>query len=169
MNLTTNTGLANALLKQLTAQRLSVEGLLGFSDSEPLPISWGEILPMTYLAPGNFSALPPVVLMGMPTRRFNHSAEMVGELLALGKAVGAFLEERPERVAWVVSADLAHTHLASGPYGFCPCAQPFDDAVHRWLTTLNRSALTDDAAREQKRGADSCGFTGLVLLEGGIG
>lgn len=166
MNLTTDTRLANTLLDRLTAEGLNVEGLLGFSDSEPLPISWGEILPMTYLAPRNFSALPPVVVMGMPTRRFNHSAEMVGELITLGNAVGAFLEDRPERVAWVVSADLAHTHLASGPYGFCPCAQPFDEAVQRWAARGDSAALLVNATKYQKLGAASCGFTGLVALEG---
>merc|ERR1719265_170821 len=106
--------------------------------------------------------------MGIPLRRFNHSADMVPELLSLGHAIAANLNSRDERVAWVVSSDLAHTHLASGPYGYCPCAQPFDEAVHRWLTTLNGSALTIDATEEQKQGADSCGFTGLVLLEGAI-
>mmetsp|Transcript_84776 Transcript_84776/g.154561 ORF Transcript_84776/g.154561 Transcript_84776/m.154561 type:complete len:135 (+) Transcript_84776:2-406(+) len=93
---------------------------------------------------------------------------MINEMLSMGGRAAAILDARPERIAWVVSSDLAHTHLASGPYGFCSCAQPFDDAVHQWLTKLNSSALITDATEEQKRGADSCGFTGLVLLEGAI-
>merc|ERR1719188_1777362 len=102
--------------------------------------------------------------MGMPTRRFNHSAEMVAELLVLGKVIGGFLEVRRERIVWLVSSDLAHTHLASGPYGFCTCAQPFDDAVQRWAADGNSSALLVEAAENQKLGAASCGFTGLVAL-----
>ena len=31
-----------------------------------------------------------------------------------------------ERVVIVISADLAHTHLASGPYGYSNESEPFD-------------------------------------------
>ena len=34
----------------------------------------------------------------------------------------------------LVSSDLAHTHLASGPYGYSPAAEPFDLAVGRWAS-----------------------------------
>lgn len=36
-----------------------------------------------------------------------------------------------ERVVVVISADLAHTHSADGPYGYSPAAQPFDRACGR--------------------------------------
>ena len=31
-----------------------------------------------------------------------------------------------ERVVVVISADLAHTHLSSGPYGYSNTSEPFD-------------------------------------------
>ena len=31
-----------------------------------------------------------------------------------------------ERVVVVISADLAHTHLSSGPYGYSNASEPFD-------------------------------------------
>ena len=37
-----------------------------------------------------------------------------------------FLEARSERIAVVISADLAHTHKASGPYGYSNASEPFD-------------------------------------------
>lgn len=166
MNLTTNVGLAGDLLLTLQADKSPVEGLQGFSDSEPLPISWGEILPMSYLSPTDPTIRPRVVILGIPTKRFNHSAEMVDELLDMGRRIGHFLESRTERIAWLVSSDLAHTHLASGPYGFCSCAQLFDDAVERWAADSDSDALLRDATLYQKLGAASCGFTGLVMLEG---
>jgi len=141
----------------------------GFSDSQPLPVSWGEILPLSYIWNSSVGVpFPLVVVMSVPYRRFNRSYEMVDEMVAMGGAVAQVLDARPERIAWVVSSDLAHTHLASGPYGYCPCAQPFDDAVGQWLRTLNSSRLVQDASEEQRRGASSCGFTGLVLLSGAI-
>merc|ERR1711974_518305 len=80
--------------------------------------------------------------------------------------IGRFFEKLEKKLAWIVSSDLAHTHMASGPYGFCTCAQPFDDAVQRWAESGEPSALLVDATRNQQLGAASCGFTGLVTLEG---
>ena len=70
-------------------------------------------------------------------------------------------------VLWLVSADLAHTHLKSGPYGYCPCAEPFDAACGRWAQGAGLEAL-QEARRHQGAGAMSCGFTGLVALQGGL-
>ena len=47
-------------------------------------------------------------------------------------SIGIFPSDEVHISTRVVSSDLAHTHLASGPYGYCPCAQPFDDAVIEW-------------------------------------
>ncbi len=54
-------------------------------------------------------SMPPVVVLSLPSRRYDHSVSMVDELLALGRAVHGALDELDERVAVVVSGDLAHT------------------------------------------------------------
>jgi hypothetical protein len=76
----------------------------------------------------------------------------------------------------LVSSDLAHTHLADGPYGFCSCALAFDRAISAWVEPQGsnsevrrerrRAALLQEAALQQMLGAKACGFTGLVLLQG---
>lgn len=43
-----------------------------------------------------------------------------------GAELFSILEPLKERVAIVVSADMAHTHLASGPYGYSNASEPFD-------------------------------------------
>lgn len=48
---------------------------------------------------------------------------------------------------------------------FSPDAEPFDKACGRWAATLEKEALTVDAAKLVNK-ALSCGFTGLVMLEG---
>lgn len=164
LNFTTPSAVARSLLQRLKARSLPVEGLEGFSDSQPLPISWGEILPLTYLR--SYGKLPPVVPMSFPLRRFNHSAEMFDELLLLGSEIGQFLDQLPQRVLWLVSADLAHTHLKTGPYGYCPCAQPYDDACSKWAAAGGSLEALQDAKEYQRKGAMSCGFTGLVALQG---
>jgi len=66
-----------------------------------------------------------------------------------------------------VSADLAHTFEASGPYGFNKDAAPFDEALRQWVTTLSSAALLE-RARGLVPGALSCGYTGLVMLHGAL-
>ncbi|CAE7825437.1 unnamed protein product [Symbiodinium microadriaticum] len=175
MNFTSPQGLAMQLLEHLQKEKLPAEGLRGFSDAQPLPISWGEILPLSFVQKAREEQgldLPPVLLMSFPLRRFNHSDSMVPELLRLGSATADFLEALPQRVAWIVSADLAHTHLATGPYGYCPCAQPFDDAVVRWAKDLPAESAAEALLHEgrgwQRAGAASCGFTGLVAAHGAM-
>ena len=63
------------------------------------------------------------------------------------------------------TSDLAHTHLASGPYGYSKAAEPFDQAVGQWASTLEPKPLLV-TARSLVADALSCGYTGLVLLHG---
>ena len=73
--------------------------------------------------------------------------------------------QSPSLLAVVASADLAHTHLQSGPYGYSPAAEPFDLAVGAWAATLEGTWLTDTAAALADD-ALSCGFTGMVMIQG---
>ena len=52
-----------------------------------------------------------------------------------------------------------------GPYGYSEAAQPYDDAAAQWAGTLQESALLIQAA-EYADHAKTCGFTGLVMLQG---
>merc|ERR1711871_1096789 len=118
--------------------------MTAFADSEPAELGWGEVVPLSFM---NSSALtttatrharlrarrvtyahaatPPVVVWSMPSRRYKEEVAMVPELLTVGAAVFDFLDRLERRVVVVTSADLAHTHLASGPYGFSDAAEPF--------------------------------------------
>jgi aromatic ring-opening dioxygenase LigB subunit len=93
---------------------------------------------------------------------------MVDELLHLGRRLFQWMEGQP-LVRWgvLVSADLAHTHRADGPYGYSEAAVPFDAAIGRWAQNpcVHGRALLDRAAHLQPA-ALSCGFTGMVLLHG---
>lgn len=52
-----------------------------------------------------------------------------------------------------------------GPYGYNRAAQLYDDAVGRWVTTLQPDVLLEEAARYVDD-AKTCGFSGLVMLQG---
>ena len=96
---------------------------------------------------------------------------MVDELLHAGQLLFHWIEQRPERMAVLVSADLSHTHRADGPYGYSAASQPFDDAIQQaWrhgdpCRRQAAEALLQRATALQPQ-ALSCGYTGMVLLHG---
>jgi len=151
----------DALGKALPAD--TVTGLTAFASDEAFPLRWGEVIPLQFARPVLLQQAR-VVVATQPTRRLTEPVEMIPALEAAGRALWSFLEARKERVVVIISADLAHTHDAAGPYGYSDAAQPFDDAVAAWAVSLNRTLLTSTAASYAPK-ALSCGFTGLVMLD----
>lgn len=173
--------LTSALEPSMTAQlsnvlrrlHLNVSNLLAFGNGLPEPLGWGEVLPMKFLEAAfenSGTRVPPLSILSLPSRRYNFTRELVnsGEIYEVGRVIGNFLESSKQRVALVVSADLAHTHSADGPYGYSNASEPFDRACGAWMADFNSAdgvlALTVTAVTLADR-ALSCGFTGLVLLE----
>ena len=167
---------ATALAANLSARGANVSGLLAFGDSVPAPLQWSEVIPLNLLAAAlNGSAAPgrpSVVVWTQPQRRLICASCMVPELLALGAALAAFADARAERFYVLVSADLSHVHPADiNPYpANASAAEAFDAAIGAWAAGFPRarSRLVVDAAAIADS-ALSCGFTGLVLLEGALG
>ena len=88
---------------------------------------WGEVIPLYFtLGATGLNKTTKVVVLSQPSRRYNHSIEMIGELTKLGQDMHVYLSSIRERIAIIVSGDLAHTHLKSGPYGYSSAAEPFD-------------------------------------------
>lgn len=179
LNITSNEQLAisltNILQSKNSMNNNNISGILGFADSNPLPISWGEILPIKYLQNAtlnhNQSLLPEFIVFSMPLRRYNYSVDMKQELLDKGNDIWNILDDESItgdiRVFVIISADLAHTHTANVmPYGNCTCAEPYDEAIGNWIKTMDGIYLLDKASYEQSVGAMSCGYTGFVLLQG---
>lgn len=150
-------------VSRLRADGHRVAALSAFADTEPAPLRWGELIPLSFLnATLNATAL---VVLGQPTRRQTDEVAMVPELLALGAALFTHFDALEASVLVVVSGDLAHTHLASGPYGYSAAAAPFDDALGAWARSLAAAPLLDDATALADD-AKSCGYTGAVMLHG---
>jgi len=125
----------------------NVSTLSAFVNKEPLPLRWGEVLPLLY-AEGTFRhRRPSAILMSQPSRRSTEAVAMIPELRRLGAALFRVFDPWKERVVVLASADLAHTHLPSGPYGFSPAADPFDTACGKWAATLHSETLIVTAAR----------------------
>jgi aromatic ring-opening dioxygenase LigB subunit len=146
-------------------RRQNVSGLLGFADSEAISLRWGEIIPLTFLEPYLNKSHCQTLVWSQPQRRYTQSVAMIPELVGVGRLLAPILEASPMRIVVIISADLAHTHLASGPYGYSPDAEPFDKACGRWASTLDPRPLLVEAASYVDK-ALSCGYTGLVTLHG---
>ena len=110
------------------------------------------------------------------------------EELALGAALADYLEALPQRVVVLISADGGHAHIKvetqhrepcsagcarclmricpqDGPYGFHKHAEKYDELSCKWAGTLSLDVLTRQAAAYVPE-AKTCGYTGLVLLQG---
>ena len=150
----------NELLPLLKEKNHKVEGITTHAQSEPIYIRWGEVVPCWFLKdiPANY------IIMCQPSRRYDHSLDMISELQDLGKDVGRYLELLKERVFVLISGDMAHTYQADGPYGIHPTAEPFDKAVEKWVRTMDEKYLVEEAG-SMIYTALSCGFTGFVFVD----
>lgn len=86
------------------------------------PLDWGAIVPLWFLG-ARFEARPRVVI-AVPSRALS-----LETLFRFGQAVADVATTSPQRIALIASSDLAHAHLAEGPYGYDPAAALFDEWV----------------------------------------
>jgi aromatic ring-opening dioxygenase LigB subunit len=176
-----------------------VSGIDSYNDNTPMSLNWGEIIPLLLLPPpetekrstkrksrssflrqssGRTPSLPKPLIWTFPYRRYDHSPEMVPELLQIGAVIMRWAEDRPERIGMIVSGDLSHTHQGSGPYGYSYASALYDTAIGKWANSTdpcdhdrnnnnnNAEAALLQQAKAFQPDAKSCGFTGYVLWHG---
>jgi len=71
-------------------------------------------------------------------------------------------KNKPQKMVVCALSDLCNLLPSTSS---SPEAEPFDRACGRWAATLERDFLIGEAASKVNK-ALSCGFTGLVMLEG---
>ena len=160
--------LTESLVTKLRGQKEAVSAVSAFGppgqSDEPFPLKWGEVIPLYFIQNGGEESFHAVIL-SQPSRRYTEDVKMIPELLQLGKELYHMLDSLPQRVAMVISGDLAHTHSKDGPYGYSPAAEPFDEACGKWVESMSDPPLLREAAGLVDK-ALSCGFTGFVMLHG---
>lgn len=87
-----------------------------------LAMDWGTLIPLWFFLRGN--GLKSRIVIVTPTR-----GSLLTEDYDFGKVIGRVSEEERKRVVFVASADQAHTHRKSGPYGYSPDAEKYDRFV----------------------------------------
>lgn len=111
---------AAAAIRAVPVARVAYGGSAGPASCYPL--GWGAIIPLWHLA-GASPDVPRIVVV-TPSRRLAWE-----DMVRFGEALFDATESTGTRVGLVASADLAHAHLASGPYGYDDAASVFDQAV----------------------------------------
>lgn len=120
-------------------------------EQSAIALDWGALIPLWFLGygqsmPGAGDVLAPVpdrelgppVVLAAPSRLLSRD-----EMVAFGRAVAQAAAEDGRRVAFIASCDWAHTHAASGPYGFHPAAAEIDRRVVAALDGNDPGRLID--------------------------
>jgi aromatic ring-opening dioxygenase LigB subunit len=116
-----------------------------------IALDWGALIPLWFLGygqsmpgAGDILAAPPEqelgppVVLAAPSRLLPRAA-----MVAFGRALAQAAAQDGRRVAFIASCDWAHTHQASGPYGFHPEAAAIDQQVVAALRANDPGRLID--------------------------
>ena len=104
-----------------------------------IPLDWGANVPLYFL--GHTWAKKPKVVVICPSRKLARP-----HFVQFGRAIAEAAEASGSRVVLVASADHAHAHRDTGPYGFHPAAAEFDNQMVEAVKAedLMRLLHTDD-------------------------
>ncbi|MDG6899565.1 MAG: extradiol ring-cleavage dioxygenase [Nitrososphaerota archaeon] len=118
---------ARVLVEDADGTGLPVAGVNYGADKGPLSdlaMDWGTLIPLWFFLRGTMPK-PRIVVVapsrGVPLR----------QNFEFGKVVARAAERGAKRIAFVASADQAHAHSKSGPYGYSPSAAKYDEFVVR--------------------------------------
>lgn len=131
-----NRPLAVEILRRVKKFRLPVVGVNYGTDegsSSCMPMDWGTLIPLWFFGA---QAKKPRVIIITPSREIP-----MENLVKFGRLVAQAAEKSNEKVAFVASADQAHTHDKEGPYGFHVAAEKFDKLVKEAVEENNLKTL----------------------------
>lgn len=118
---------ANELIELASGRNLPVVGAnYGTFEgvTSDMPMDWGTLVPLWFMIP-KCKPKPKVVIV-TPSREIPLSQNF-----QFGRVIGELSERNAKRIVFVASADQAHRHKKSGPYGFSKAAKMYDGLVLR--------------------------------------
>jgi len=131
-----NRPLAEEILRRAKKSKLPVMGVNYGTDegsSSCMPMDWGTLIPLWFFGT---QVKRPRVVMVTPSREIP-----MENLVRFGNLVAQATKKSNEKVAFVASADQAHTHDKKGPYGFHAAAEKFDKLVKEAVEENNLKTL----------------------------
>lgn len=137
LELVSDLPLARALLDGLAEADVPALGV-SYGGNDPdeaeMPLDWGALIPLWFL--GGRLVPPPRVLLVAPARELPPAV-----LVRAGAALASAATRTGRRVGLIASADQAHTHDPSGPYGFDPAAAELDRRVRELVEADDLAGL----------------------------
>ncbi len=126
---------ARTLIEESKLRRLPVIGANYGTSSGPnslMAMDWGTLVPLWFVLE-ELKVISKIVIVS-PSREIPLRKNFLfGRLLA-----EMMKKEKSKRFAFIASADQAHTHWRSGPYGFSPAASQYDNYV---LNAIRKNRL----------------------------
>ena len=116
---------AQDLLKESTRNGLQVVGANYGTAEGPgsdMPMDWGTLVPMWFVAKEERVKARTVIVT--PSREIP-----LRQNIDFGSTIAKMAEKRKKRVVFIASADQAHAHKKSGPYGYHRSAAKYDEFV----------------------------------------
>jgi len=116
---------AQDLLEESTRKHLPVVGANYGTAEGPasdMPMDWGTLVPMWFVAKEEQVKARTVIVT--PSREIP-----LRQNIALGTTIAEMAEKREKRLVFIASADQAHAHKKSGPYGYHRSAAKYDEFV----------------------------------------
>ena len=113
---------ANALLAEASRRRVPAVGANYATASgrfSNMPLDWGTLVPLWFFVRGH--RVKPKVVVVTPSREIP-----LRQNVLFGTLIADVAARSRKRVVFVASADHAHAHRKSGPYGFSPAAARYD-------------------------------------------
>ena len=126
---------ANGLLERSQRAKLPVIGAnYGTNEgvTSDMPMDWGTLVPLWFMIP-QCGRKPRLVIVTPPREIPLSKNYQFGRVI--GENAGA---DRKKRIIFVASADQAHSHKRSGPYGYSRRAKEYDESV---LDALRRNRI----------------------------
>jgi len=153
---------AEKLLGAAEARGLPVVGANYGTNQGPLsdlPMDFGTLIPLWFFLG---SRPKPKVVIVTPSRETPPSMNV-----EFGRVLGALAHSQETKIAFVASADQAHTHMKSGPYGFSETAEVYDRAV---LDAVERNRLGEltNIPQDTIEAAKPDSFWQMIMLHGVI-
>jgi aromatic ring-opening dioxygenase LigB subunit len=132
-------------------------------------MDWGTLVPMWFVTKKERVKARTVIVT--PSREIP-----LRQNIALGTTIAQMAEKRKKRIVFIASADQAHAHKKSGPYGFHQSAAKYDKFVsHAILTNriesisgLSKQLVEDAKPDSLWQMAILAGLTQVVKMRGSL-
>jgi aromatic ring-opening dioxygenase LigB subunit len=129
---------AQDLLQESARKHLPVVGANYGTAEGPasdMPMDWGTLVPLWFVSKEERVKAKTVIVT--PSREIP-----LKENITFGKTIAEMAEKIKKRVAFIASADQAHAHKKSGPYGYHRSAGKYDEFVSQAIQKNRLESLS---------------------------